>query len=101
MLRPTDGVTNRRGLVAAGRFNKCIGDFVKHLRRDSADVLHHLGRVTREVTTQMLEDTLSILQREVALRETQVVAVVKPRLVVIRSLFGIKSREQAARAFFR
>src|ERR1051325_2192717 len=100
MLRPADGVTNRRGLVGAGRFHERIGDFVKHLWRDPADALHHVRRVTREVPTQMLEDTSSVLQRKIALRKTQVVALVEPRLVVIRSLFGIESREQPGCSFF-
>ena len=51
------------------------------------------------MTFEMLENTLSILQREIALWKTQVVAVVEPGLVLVDSLLGIETGEQSRRFF--
>ncbi len=53
-------------------------DLVKKIRRYTADFLHHLRRVAGEMPLQFLKDTLRVLQREIALRATQIAAFVKP-----------------------
>src|SRR5207248_6034582 len=62
LLGPTDGVTNRCGLIGTRGGGKSISHFVKQRRRDAANFLDHLGRIARKVAPQYLENTARMLQ---------------------------------------
>src|SRR5205814_6678379 len=62
LLGPTDGVTNRCGLIGTRGGGKSISHFVKQRRRDAANFLDHLGRIARKVAPQYLENTARMSQ---------------------------------------
>src|SRR5438094_789219 len=48
MLRPADGITDRRGFIWTRCCNERVCDFLKKYRRDAANLFDHLRRVARE-----------------------------------------------------
>src|SRR5437667_7534960 len=78
MLRPADGITDRRGLIRTGCCNERVSDFLKKRRRDTANLFDHLWRVTREMPFEFLEHTLWILQSEIPFGIAQSFALVFP-----------------------
>ena len=71
MLRPSNGVTDRRGFVPSRRQREDLGDFEKLFFRNSAQLLDKLRRVPRKVTLQNLKDAPRMLQRVILLRLVQ------------------------------
>src|SRR2546421_4551982 len=102
MLRPTERITNRGALVRTGSSDQRIGNFMKKRRRNAANFLYHLRRVTGEVAAQRLENALPMLQGQIALGETKAaIALVEPGRPVVAALFPAPAGENAGRAFFR
>ena len=66
MLRPADGVADRRSFLAAGGAREHVGDFEEVLSPDAAEPLHHLRRVARKVAFQHLENAARMLQGLIA-----------------------------------
>src|SRR5207253_8688116 len=95
MLGPSDGITDCSGLIRAGRPNECVCHLVKQARRDAADLLHHLRGVTGKMPLQLLKHATWMLQRKIALRETESVAFVKPTFRIVGSLFFVPAGEKA------
>src|SRR6266480_436726 len=101
MLRPADCVTNRRRFVRARCPNKCVGDLVKQRRWNTADFLHHLRSVAREMAFQFLEDALWISQSEIPLRKAQAFAFIEPALHRVIAFAFVPAGEKAIRFVFR
>src|SRR5215467_2938064 len=68
MLGPADCIANGGSPLRSRRSRKRMGDFVKKIRRNTADFLHHLRRVARKMPLQFLEHALRMLQCEISLR---------------------------------
>ena len=66
VVGPADGVAERGGALAPAVAGQRVGDLRELLRRDAADLLHHLGGVAGEVPLEDLEDAARVLQRLVA-----------------------------------
>src|SRR6266550_5305967 len=101
MLRPADCVTNRRRFVRARCPNKFVGDLVKQRRWNTADFLHHLRSVAREMAFQFLEDALRISQSEIPLRKAEVFAFIEPALHRVIAFAFVPAGEKAIRFVFR
>src|SRR5690348_15633232 len=101
MLGPAESVTNRCALIWTGCGDERVRDLVKKRRRNSANFLHHLRRVTSEVAAQCLQNTPRMLQGQIALGETQSVSLVEPALSIVAALLPVPAGENAGRAFFR
>ena len=100
MLCPTERITNRRRLVGTRGGDERIRDFLKQRGRDPANFLHHFGRVASEVASQCLKYATRMLQRQIALGETEVrVTFVGPGLFVVSPLLFVPTGEKASRAF--
>src|SRR5258708_17675331 len=100
MLRPAKRVTNRRCLVRTGCPNECIRYLVEERRRNSANLLYHVGRVASKVASQCLKNAARMLQGQIALRETEVrVTFVGPGLFVVSTLLFVPAGEKAGRSF--
>src|SRR6266849_314847 len=68
MLRPSDGVNNRPGLLhVAGFTNRSIevSGFEELFFGNAGDALNHLWRVATVMLLQKLKDTIGVLQREI------------------------------------
>src|SRR5882724_385902 len=101
MLGPAERITNRRALIWTGCGDERVRDLVKKRRRNAANFLYHLRRVTSEVASQCLQNAPRMLQGQIALGETQaVIALVEPALPVVAALFPAPAGEKAGRAFF-
>src|SRR5882724_8431943 len=101
MLRPADGITDRRGLIRTGCYNERVSDFLKKRRRDSANLFDHLRRVTREMPFEFLENTLWILQSEIPLGIAQSFALVFPALHLIGAPVLVPAGEITISLIFR
>src|SRR5438067_10215502 len=101
MLRPADCVTNRRRFVRTRCPNKFVGDLVKQRRWNTADFLHHLWSVAREMAFQFLEDALWISQSEIPLRKAEVFAFIEPALHRVIAFAFVPAGEKAIRFVFR
>src|SRR6266404_2966489 len=93
MLRPADCVANRGGHLRARCSSERMRHFVKKVRRNAADFLDHLGRVTGEMPFYLLKDTLRILQCEVAVRSAQIAAFIKPAVAFVSALLRVPAGE--------
>src|SRR6187401_3381434 len=93
MLRPSDGITNRRGLIRAGGSNEGVCDFLKKYRRDPTHLFDHLWRVTRKMPFQFLENALWILQSEIAFRMAEPFSFVFPAFHLIRAAVFVPAGE--------
>src|SRR5215208_4716342 len=65
MLRPTDRVAQRRGLLPPRVLGQGSGYLEESLLRGAADLLDHLGRIPGEVALEDLEHAARVLQRHV------------------------------------
>src|SRR6266550_660572 len=101
MLGPAERITNRCALIWTGCGDERVRDLVKERRRNAANFLYHLRRVTSEVAAQRLENAPRMLQGQIALRETQSVAFVEPALPVVAALLPVPAGEKAGRSFIR
>jgi len=99
LLGPTDGVTNRCGLVGSRGGNECVRHFLKQLGRNATNLLHHFGGVARKMAAQHLENAARMLQRRIALGETQAVALVEPALRIVGALLFVPARKKTGRPF--
>jgi len=68
VLGPGHRVGERGRLVGAGGVQQRLGDLQEGLLRTAGDALDQLGRVTREVALDDLEDAARVLERVVAER---------------------------------
>src|SRR6266404_7967394 len=101
MLRPTERITNRCALIWTGCGSERVRNFVKKRRRNAANFLYHLRRVTSEVAAQCLQNAPRMLQGQIAFGETKaVIAIVDPGLPVVAALLPAPAGENAGRAFF-
>src|SRR4029077_19045629 len=101
MLRPADGITDRRGFILTGCCNERVCDFLKKCRRDATNLLDHLRRVAREMPFQFLENTLRILQSEIAFGIAQSFALVLPAFHLIRAPALVPAGEITVCVIFR
>src|SRR6266403_2561713 len=102
MLGPAERITNRCALIWTGCGDERVRNFVKKRRRNAANFLYHLRRVTSEVAAQCLQNAPRMLQRQITLRETKaVIAIVDPGLPVVAALLPVPAGENAGRPFFR
>src|SRR5437763_274385 len=67
MLRPGDGVAERRRSVGSGVVSYGLGDFEERVSRCPGYPFHHLWCVARVVASDDLEDATRVLERHVAL----------------------------------
>src|SRR6266700_1728131 len=74
---------------------------MEELRRNAADFLHHLWCIAGEMPFQFLKNTLWILQCEIALWTTQIVAFVEPAVTLVGALLFVPTGEIAIRVIFR
>src|SRR6266403_5563645 len=102
MLRPTERITNRCALIWTGCGSERVRNFVKKRRRNAANFLYHLRRVTSEVAAQCLQNAPRMLQGQIAFRKTEGgMALVEPTPPVVAALLAAPAGEKARRAFFR
>src|SRR5437870_13250707 len=101
MLCPTERITNRRTLVRTRSGDERVRNFLKKHRRNAANFLYHLWRVTSEVAAQRLENAARMLQGQIALGETKAaIAMVDPALPVVAALLPVPAGEKAGCSFF-
>src|SRR5436190_21146689 len=100
MLRPADCVTNRRRFVWSRCANKCVGDLVKQRGWKTADFLHHLRSVAREMAFQFLEDALWSSQSEIRLRKAEAFACIEPAVHRVIAFAFVPAGEKAIRFVF-
>src|SRR5205814_7929848 len=93
MLRPADGITDRRCFVRTRCPNECVSDLVEKRRRDAANLFDHLRCVTREMSFEFLENTLGILQSEIPFGIAQSFALVSPAFHLVCRLLLEKTKE--------
>src|ERR1700674_5951787 len=67
VLRPTECVTNGTGFVGPRCFAEGSGGMKESVLGKAAVLFDHLGRVTRKMLAQQLENTTRMLQRAVLL----------------------------------
>ena len=102
MLGPAERITNRRALIWTGCGDERVRDLVKKRRRNAANFLYHLRRVTSEVAAQCLQNAPRMLQGQIAFRKTEGgMALVDPGPPVVAALLPAPTGENAGRAFFR
>src|SRR6266850_6711561 len=102
MLGPAERITNRCALIWTGCGDERLRDLVKKRRRNAANFLYHLRRVTSEVAAQCLQNAPRMLQGQIAFRKTEGgMALVDPGLPVIAALLPAPTGENTGRAFFR
>src|SRR5437667_10173433 len=102
MLGPPERITNRCALIWTGCGDERVRDLVKKRRRNAANFLYHLRRVTSEVAAQCLQNAPRMLQGQIAFRKTEGgMALVDPGPPVVAALLPAPTRENAGRAFFR
>src|SRR6266403_2967518 len=102
MLGPAERITNRCALIWTGCSDERVRDLVKKRRRNAANFLYHLRRVTSEVAAQCLQNAPRMLQGQIAFRKTEGgMALVDPGPPVVAALRPAPTRENAGRAFFR
>src|SRR5882724_9719999 len=102
MLGPAERITNRCALIWTGCGDERVRDLVKKRRRNAANFLYHLRRVTSEVAAQCLQNAPRMLQGQIAFRKTEGgMALVEPGLSVVAALLPAPAGENAGRAFFR
>src|SRR5437763_1826088 len=100
MLRPTECITNRRGLVRTRRGHERVRHFVRERRRNAANLFHHLGRVTSKMAAQRLKNAARMLQGQIALRKTETaIALISPGLFVVSAFLFIPAGEKSGCAF--
>src|SRR5438309_1366227 len=101
MLCPTERITNRRTLVRTRSGDERVRNFLKKHRRNAANSLYHLWRVTSKVAAQRLENAARMLQGQIAFGEAKaVIAMVEPALPVVAALLPVPAGEKAGRSFF-
>src|SRR6266478_2152409 len=101
MLGPAERITNRCALIWTGCGDERVRDLVKKRRRNAANFLYHLRRVTSEVAAQCLQNAPRMLQGQIAFRKTEGgMALVDPGLPVVAALLPAPAGEKAGRAFF-
>src|SRR5918912_2493441 len=84
MLRPTNGIANRRRLIRTGCPDQRVRDFLEKRRRNAADLLHDFGRVAREMSFQDLKNTAGMLQSQVTFREAEpICSLVEPGFIAV------------------
>src|SRR5260370_14160146 len=102
MLGPAERITNRCALIRTRSGNERVCNFVKKHRRNAANFLYHLRRVTSKVAAQCLQNAPRMLQGQIAFRKTERgMALVKPALPVVAALLPVPTGGNAGRAFFR
>src|SRR6266850_5707268 len=102
MLGPAERITNRCALIWTGCGDERVRDLVKKRRRNAANFLYHLRRVTSKVAAQCLQNAPRMLQGQIAFRKTcGGMALVEPALPVVAALLSAPAGEKAGRAFFR
>src|SRR5437667_7135839 len=100
MLRPTERITNRRTLVRTRSSDQRLRNFVKKHRRNAANFLYHLWRVTSEVAAQRLENATRMLQGQIAFGEAKAaIAMVEPALPVVAALLPVPAGKKAGGSF--
>src|SRR5436190_22373534 len=85
MLRPADGIADCRGLIRTGCCDERVCDLLKERRRNATNLFDHLRCVAREMALEFLENTLGILQSEIAFGIAQSFALVFPASHFIRA----------------
>ena len=94
VLRPAEGVQERRGFV----FRAGFGDQLAHLQevrlRRTADVFDNLRRVAGDVLFQQVPHAAWVLQRGVTLRKTFLIQLVVPAGFVVLAFFGVVTAKQ-------
>ena len=83
MLRPTDGVTDRRRFVATRSAREDVGDLEEMLFRNAAELLDQVRRVAHEMALQDLEHASRMFER------TIIAIAVLPRSCIV--LFAVPS----------
>src|SRR6266513_4075178 len=101
MLRPADGITDRRGFIWTRCCNERVRDFPKKYRRDAANLFDHLRRVAREMPLEFLKNTLWILQSEIPFGIAQSFALVFPAFHLICPPVLVPPREITVCVIFR
>src|SRR4029077_4895161 len=102
MLRPAQRITNRCALIWTGCGDERVRDLVKKRRRNAANFLYHLRRVTSEVAAQGLQNAPRKLLGKTRFRKPEgVLALVDPGFPVVAALPPAPAGEKAGRAFFR
>src|SRR5215468_2042630 len=102
MLRPAQCITNCGRFFRTGCSNQRVCNFMKKRRRNAANFLHHLRRVTTEVAAQRLENAPRMLQGQIALRETKAtITIVGPGVPVVSAYLPTPAGEHASLVFFR
>src|SRR6266480_4006079 len=101
MLRPTDGIANRRGFIRTGCCDERVCDFPKKRRGDAANLFDHLRRVTREMSFEFLENTLGILQSQIPFGIAQSLALVFPAFHFVGAPVFVPAGEITVSIIFR
>src|SRR5438874_13539612 len=101
MLRPADGITDRRGFIRTGCRNERVSDFLKKRRGDAANLFDHLRCVTREMSFEFLENTLGILQSEIPFGIAQSFALVSPAFHLVGASVFVPAGEITVCVIFR
>ena len=101
MLRPSHGVTNCRRPFRAGRRSERMRNFVKEIGRNAANFLDHLRRIPGEMPLQLLKNTLRILQCEIPLRTTQIIAFIQPAVTFVSALLCVPTGEMTIAGVLR
>src|SRR5438034_11817 len=101
MLRPADGITDRRSFIRTGCCNQRVCDFLKKCWGDAANLFDHLRGVTREMPFEFLKNTLGILQSEIPFGITQSFALVFPAFHLIGAPVFVPAGEITVSFIFR
>src|SRR6266576_5242652 len=101
MLRPTDGIANRRGFIRTGCCDERVCDFLKKRRGDAANFFDHLRRVTREMSFEFLENALGILQSQIPFGIAQSFALVFPAFRLVGAPVLVPAGEITVSFIFR
>jgi len=94
VLRPAEGVQERRGFV----FRAGFGDQLAHLQevrlRRPTDVFDNLWRIAGHVLFQQVPHAARVLQGGVTLRKTFLIQLVVPAGFVVLAFFGVVTAKQ-------
>src|SRR5260370_30488117 len=96
LLRRAERVADRAGPLPSGVLGQNLSDLEKEGWRSTTYLLHHLGRVSRVVSLQDLEDAAWMLQRLIVVRPCRRVG---PTGVVVGACLRIVSGEEATVVF--
>ena len=95
VLRPAEGVEERRCFIVSTGFGDVFADFQERVFWRTADVFNHIWRITGNVLFQQVPHATWMLQRGIAFGEAVFVQFVSPGGFIVLAFFRVVAGEQA------